>query len=81
MKAGAFTLADASRLQQAQRAATAAGRLLRRRTRLTRLPWPLSAWTEARDAPAPPEETFRQWWTRTHDGDARHGDATRKEER
>lgn len=67
MKAGAFTFAKASRLQKAQRAATTAGRLLRNRSRLGRLPWPLSAWSESRDAPAPPTETFRHWWNRTHD--------------
>lgn len=70
MKAGAFTFTKASRLEKAQRAATAAGRLLGRRTHLTRLPWPLSAWSEARDAPAPPTENFRQWWARTRAGDA-----------
>src|SRR5262249_57572672 len=30
--------------------------------RIRRLPWPLSAWTGARDLPAPPAQTFRQWW-------------------
>jgi L-lactate dehydrogenase complex protein LldF len=81
MKAGAFTFATATRLEKAQRAATTAGRLLGRRVRLTRLPWPLSAWSEARDAPVPPTETFRQWWARTRDGELRDGGTTREEER
>jgi L-lactate dehydrogenase complex protein LldF len=39
-----------------------AGRLLARSGRIRRLPPPLSAWSTARDAPAPPMQTFRQWW-------------------
>ena len=68
MKAGSFTLATATRLQAAQRAATAVGRRLHSRPRLSRLPWPLTGWSESRDSPTPPTETFRQWWARTHDG-------------
>jgi len=39
-----------------------AGRLISRAGRIRRLPPPLSAWTAARDLPAPPAQTFRQWW-------------------
>jgi L-lactate dehydrogenase complex protein LldF len=43
------------------------GRLVAGRTgRITALPWPASRWTASRDIPAPPKETFRQWWARTH---------------
>jgi len=42
------------------------GRLLGRR-RLRWLPPPLSAWTVARDAPAPPRQTLRDWWRRYGD--------------
>ncbi|MDQ3591916.1 MAG: DUF3390 domain-containing protein, partial [Actinomycetota bacterium] len=28
---------------------------------------PLSGWTASRDVPAPPTETFRDWWARTHE--------------
>jgi L-lactate dehydrogenase complex protein LldF len=45
--------------------ASRAGRVLARGGRLRSLPPPLSAWTSSRDAPAPPAETFREWWART----------------
>jgi L-lactate dehydrogenase complex protein LldF len=39
------------------------GRLLGRRDGVIhRLPPPLSKWTESRDAPRPPAESFRDWW-------------------
>jgi L-lactate dehydrogenase complex protein LldF len=51
--------------EAAQRAARL-GRPLARGGRISRLPWPLSAWTSTRDLPAPPAETFRDWWRREH---------------
>jgi L-lactate dehydrogenase complex protein LldF len=39
-----------------------AGRLLARGGRIRALPPPLSGWTASRDLPAPPPQTFRQWW-------------------
>jgi iron-sulfur cluster protein len=50
--------------EAAQRAARLASRPLARRGRIARLPWPLSGWTETRDLPEPPAETFRDWWRR-----------------
>lgn len=35
--------------------------------RITSLPWPGSAWTQSRDLPAPPPQSFRQW-VKHHEG-------------
>ena len=64
MKAAAWVLSDPRRLATAQKAATIAGRLTRGRT-IRSVPG-LGAWTNARDLPSPPTETFRQWWVREH---------------
>jgi len=58
-------LRSARLLAGAQHAAWLGGRLVARSGRIRRLPWPLSAWTDTRDAPAPPRESFRAWWART----------------
>jgi L-lactate dehydrogenase complex protein LldF len=52
-------------LAAAQRAAAASRAVVARSGRIRRLPPPLSGWTETRDAPAPPPESFRAWWART----------------
>jgi L-lactate dehydrogenase complex protein LldF len=52
-------------LAAAQRAAAATRGVVARSGRIRRLPPPLSGWTETRDAPAPPPESFRAWWART----------------
>jgi L-lactate dehydrogenase complex protein LldF len=61
MAAAAWVMADPRRFAAAQRAGKS-GRVLGRGGRMRALPPPLSAWTRARDAPAPPAVTFRQWW-------------------
>jgi L-lactate dehydrogenase complex protein LldF len=71
MAAASWVMASPARYAAAQRAGRA-GRGLRRGGRIRRLPPPLSAWTAARDAPAPPARTFREWWRQEHgDPDAR----------
>jgi L-lactate dehydrogenase complex protein LldF len=66
MAAMGWVMAEPKRYATAQRA-TRVGRVLARgpRARITSLPPPLSAWTASRDLPAPPRETFREWWART----------------
>jgi L-lactate dehydrogenase complex protein LldF len=69
MRAAAWVLSDPKRLAGAQKAATTAGRLVG--TRTVRSVPGLGAWTNARDLPTPPRETFRQWWARERGEDHR----------
>ena len=68
MRQAAWILRSGRRLGLAQRAASASRVLLGRSGRIRRLPPPLSGWTKTRDAPVPPPESFRAWWTRTRGG-------------
>jgi L-lactate dehydrogenase complex protein LldF len=66
----AWGLRSPKRLKAAQRAAAASRHVVGRSGKIRRLPPPLSAWTDTRDAPAPPAESFRAWWARTRGGRA-----------
>jgi len=65
MAAASWVMAEPRRYAAAQRAGRS-GRLLSRGGRISALPPPLSAWTRARDVPAPPAQTFREWWRDSH---------------
>lgn len=71
MRTASWMFADHRRYEKAQRASTLSAWALGERTTIGRLPWPMSSWSDARNAPAPPRETFRQWWVRTHGAEAR----------
>ncbi|HWC82962.1 MAG TPA: LutB/LldF family L-lactate oxidation iron-sulfur protein [Pseudonocardiaceae bacterium] len=66
MAALAWVMRDQRRYELAMHAGQLA-RLLAKDGTISRLPWPGSKWTATRDVPAPPEESFRSWWRRTHD--------------
>jgi len=77
MKAAAWVFGSAGRTTAVERASGLLGRVVDRlgrrsspggRRALSRLPGPGAAWTEARDLPAPPAESFRAWWRRTDGG-------------
>jgi L-lactate dehydrogenase complex protein LldF len=77
MRAATWLFSNASRLGRLERGSglvgRAAGRFGRRtapggRPSMPRLPWIGSGWTESRDLPAPPSESFRAWWRRTRGG-------------
>ena len=68
MSAASWSLGGARRLAVLQAVAALAGRVLGRQGRIGRMPAPLSRWTDARDLPAPPRESFRRWWARTDGG-------------
>ncbi|MDD9205991.1 DUF3390 domain-containing protein, partial [Georgenia sp. 10Sc9-8] len=69
MRAASTVLADGRRLGAAARAARA-GRALSGGEVIARLPFPASAWTDTRDLPAPPQESFRAWWKHHQDDGA-----------
>jgi L-lactate dehydrogenase complex protein LldF len=64
----AYVLRSPRRLAAAQRLASSSRFVVGRSGRIRRLPPPLSGWTDTRDAPAPPPESFRAWWARTRGG-------------
>ena len=63
----AATMTAASWVMASSRRFSFASRLLRRLlpVRLVGRVGPLAGWTRGRDLPAPPAETFRDWWRRT----------------
>lgn len=80
MTGASWVLGSGRRLALAQHVAGLVGSLFRRRGVIGRMPAPLSRWTDARDMPAPPRESFRAWWSRT-DGGRRDGVRTGSERR
>ncbi len=83
MRATAWVFSDSRRLRLAERGSGIAGTLLGKlshrklpggRGALGRMPWPGSLWSDARDLPRPPAESFRAWWRRTRTADSTRGE-------
>ncbi|WP_035839785.1 LutB/LldF family L-lactate oxidation iron-sulfur protein [Kitasatospora azatica] len=68
MKAAGKVLDSPRLLGAAQKAAALGGRALARDGKIGRLPGPLHGWTDTRDTPAPPAESFRTWWRKNREG-------------
>ncbi|MQY09019.1 LutB/LldF family L-lactate oxidation iron-sulfur protein [Actinomadura macrotermitis] len=68
MRTAAWTMADPRRYEAALRRGTRWARLLSRGGRIRRLPGPLGKWSDARDLPAPPAQSFRAWWREREGG-------------
>ena len=64
MAALARVFASRRLYEAAQRTGRLARLVLARGGRIERLPGALGGWTAARDLPAPPAESFRDWWRR-----------------
>ncbi|MDH2429718.1 lactate utilization protein B [Sphaerisporangium sp. TRM90804] len=64
LKAASWVLDRPARLRRVQRLASRFRGLVPKRS----LPGPGAAWTQTRDVPSVPEESFRDWWDRTEGG-------------
>jgi len=64
MRSIAWTMGDRGRYESALAQTVRWGRLLSRGGRIRRLPGLLAKWTDARDLPMPPRQSFRAWWRR-----------------
>ncbi|MEU5841550.1 LutB/LldF family L-lactate oxidation iron-sulfur protein [Rhodococcus sp. NPDC047139] len=62
MKAASVAMSSSTRWTMAQKAAGVARLVAGKKGHISSLPGPMSGWTNARDIPAPPKRTFRQWW-------------------
>lgn len=62
MKAASVAMSSSRRFTMAQKAAGLGRLVAGKKGKISTLPPPLSGWTNARDIPAPPKQTFRQWW-------------------
>ena len=64
MSTARWVFSDARRMRALQRVAAKSRRLVPKR----RVPGPMHAWTDTRDVPEVPAESFRDWWRRTGGG-------------
>ncbi|MGW4649862.1 LutB/LldF family L-lactate oxidation iron-sulfur protein [Kitasatospora sp. NPDC004289] len=67
MKAAGYVLDSPRLLGAAQKAAALGGRLLSRDGKIGRVPGPMHGWSDSRDTPVPPAESFRAWWRKNRE--------------
>src|ERR1700712_4768074 len=68
MKAASWVMSNEKRFAAAENMSKAGRLVAGKQGRISTLPFPLSAWSTSRDLPAPPRQTFRQWWRDEHEG-------------
>ncbi|MBD7996815.1 iron-sulfur cluster-binding protein [Arthrobacter sp. Sa2CUA1] len=51
-----------------------------RKKKITKLPGIAAGWTQSRDIPAPPAQSFRDWWAKEHTAPEQPGDAAKQGE-
>jgi L-lactate dehydrogenase complex protein LldF len=66
MKAASWVMSNEKRFAAAESLGRAGRVIAGKKGRISTLPFPLSAWSTSRDVPAPPKQTFRQWWRDEH---------------
>src|SRR6195952_3186613 len=66
MKAASWVMSSEKRFAAAENMSKAGRLVAGKKGRISTLPFPLSAWSTSRDLPAPPRQTFRQWWRDEH---------------
>ncbi|WP_132994257.1 LutB/LldF family L-lactate oxidation iron-sulfur protein [Gordonia zhaorongruii] len=62
MRAASIAMSSSGKFTVAQKAAGLGRLIAGKKGKISALPPPLSGWTDARDIPKPPKQTFRQWW-------------------
>ena len=72
MKAASWVMSNDKRFAAAEKPLKAGRLIAGKKGHISHLPPPLSAWTNSRDLPAPPAETFRDWWKTSHTNGADH---------
>lgn len=67
MSAATFVMSDSKRFAAASKGAGALRLMAGKKGYVQNIPLPIiKGWTQSRDLPSAPKETFREWWERTH---------------
>lgn len=72
MKAASWALSSGSRLGAVEKLLPLGRIVAGPDKKITKLPGLAAGWTQSRDIPAPPAQSFRDWWAREHTPDRPH---------